>query len=192
MVEPWFCNPLTAVRFCVGAPIFVEGSSSPVKTRGFEPCMRGFESHPFCTILINVEETVMSKQKKTLQLGMNPSTASGRLVKDTLFRLAVELGHKCFQCGEDLERDSFSIEHKEPWLDSTNPKATFFDQDNIAFSHLSCNIGQGRRGTTPCPSNAAYNRGCRCDGCKAARRAKGQSSPYCKDARKERYLRLGT
>lgn len=89
----------------------------------------------------------MSKQKKTLQLGMNPSTASGRLVKDTLFRLAVEAGHKCHHCGDELTRDTFSIEHINPWLDSENPVELYFDQDNIAFSHLTCNIKAGRRPT---------------------------------------------
>jgi hypothetical protein len=90
------------------------------------------------------------KEKKTLQLGMNPSTASNRLVKDTLFRLAVEAGHACYQCGETLVRDTFSIEHKKPWLDSDDPKGSFFDQGNIAFSHLHCNVGAGRRNIKPC------------------------------------------
>lgn len=84
--------------------------------------------------------------KKTEQLGMNPSTASGRLVKDTLFKLAVEAGHKCFRCGEELTRETFSIEHKTPWLDSNNPLKNYFAQENIAFSHLSCNSKASRSG----------------------------------------------
>ena len=40
-----------------------------------------------------------SKIKKENQLGMNPSTASGRLSKDILFLLIVETGKdNCFQC----------------------------------------------------------------------------------------------
>jgi len=92
----------------------------------------------------------MSNQKKTLQLGMNPSTASGRLNKDLLFAFIEAAGHKCFRCGEDLTRDTFSIEHKEAWLDSTNPVGLFFDLGNIAYSHLTCNIKASR------PSNKKY------------------------------------
>jgi hypothetical protein len=135
---------------------------------------------------INVEETVMdtktkAKQKKALQLGMNPATASGRLVKDTLFRLAVSTGHKCFQCGEELTRETFSIEHMEPWLDSEDPKGNFFDQGNIAFSHLSCNRAAARprpRTATRAEAQATF-RG-RLGKTEQARR------------RKEQYQRTGT
>ncbi len=34
----------------------------------------------------------------------------------------------------------FSIEHKIPWQSAEDPKESFFDLDNIAFSHLKCNI----------------------------------------------------
>jgi len=75
--------------------------------------------------------------KKQMQLGMNPSTASGRLVKDTLWRFIVEANQdNCFQCGEKMERENFSVEHKTPWLDSDDPLFLFFDQNNISFSHL--------------------------------------------------------
>lgn len=135
----------------------------------------------------------MSKQKKTLQLGMNPSTASGRLVKDTLFKLAVDAGHKCYRCGKDLIRDTFSIEHKEPWLDSEDPAGMFFDQDNIAFSHLSCNVKESRgcfqKKAVPHGTSSGYDYyGCRCDECKAARK---ERLPYDSEARREKYLRTG-
>lgn len=84
--------------------------------------------------------------KKQTQLGMNPSTASHRLVKDTLWKLVVATGQdKCNRCGQPMTRETFSIEHKIPWLDSDDPVGLFFDQDNIAFSHLRCNIADGRR-----------------------------------------------
>lgn len=85
------------------------------------------------------------QNKKQEQLGMNPSTAQQRLVKDTLFRLAVEAGHVCFRCKQPLIRETFSMEHKEPWLDSADPKSLFFDQSNIAFSHSSCNFSAARK-----------------------------------------------
>lgn len=38
----------------------------------------------------------------------------------------------------------FSIEHKEPWF-NVAPEL-FWDLGNLAFSHLSCNVGNKRRG----------------------------------------------
>ena len=89
--------------------------------------------------------------KKQKQLGMNPATASNRLVKDLLFNFAVQAGHVCFQCGEPLTRDQFSIEHKVPWLDSEDPLHLYFSLDNIAFSHPSCNYAARRN----CPPSSA-------------------------------------
>lgn len=83
--------------------------------------------------------------KKQKQLGINPSTASGRLIKDLLFNFVIEAGHVCFRCGRPLNRETFSIEHIVPWLDSEIPTELFFDRDNIAYSHLSCNVGAARR-----------------------------------------------
>jgi hypothetical protein len=77
--------------------------------------------------------------KKRQQLGMGANTATGRLVRDLLFNFVVKDGHKCYRCGLDLDRETFSIDHKIDWLDSDNPVSNFFNIDNIAFSHLSCN-----------------------------------------------------
>lgn len=86
------------------------------------------------------------KEKKTQQLGMNPATASNRLVKDLLFTMLRDLGlDRCYHCSAQLDRDTFSIEHKIPWLDSEDPLTLFFDLHNIAFSHKSCNYGAARR-----------------------------------------------
>jgi len=80
------------------------------------------------------------KSKKEIQLGMNPGTASYRLMKDILFSLLLEIGKNiCFRCSLPLTRKDFSIEHKIPWLNSQNPVEKFFDITNISFSHLSCN-----------------------------------------------------
>lgn len=84
-----------------------------------------------------------SSQKE--QLGMNPSTASGRLVKDLLFRFVVESGYRCFRCGEELTRDTFSVDHKVPWLHSEAPVELYFDLDNVSFSHFTCNSAAARR-----------------------------------------------
>jgi len=80
------------------------------------------------------------------QLGMNVGTAQNRLVKDILFKLVVDGGNNiCHQCGESMERDTFTIEHKTPWRNSVNAYDIFFDLDNISFSHLACNVGAARR-----------------------------------------------
>jgi DNA phosphorothioation-dependent restriction protein DptG len=91
----------------------------------------------------------VSNHKKALQLGEPIGTASHKLRKLILFSLIVELGrNKCFQCQEEIkEVSTLSIEHKEPWLDSESPKEKFFDLENIAFSHISCNIGAARKPT---------------------------------------------
>ena len=128
--------------------------------------------------------------KKQNQLGMNPSTASNRLVKDILFKLAVDAGHKCFQCQGELTRESFSIEHKEPWLDSDDPIALYFNLDNIAFSHHGCNVGARRKAEALCGTCSKYTKGCRCDLCKAAH-AEAYRINYKPDQRSARYIRTG-
>lgn len=107
---------------------------------------------------------------KENQLGMNPGTASNRLVKDLLFDFIIRAGHKCFQCGKELKRDNFSIEHKKPWLYSENPTELYFDLNNIAYSHLKCNCSSSRRMNkiTECGHETKYKNGCRCEDCKRA------------------------
>ena len=84
--------------------------------------------------------------KKEKQLGMNPSTASSRLIKDILFKFINDLKlNSCYHCQTPMSRDDFSIEHKTPWLDSETPKELFFDLTNISFSHLSCNVSRSRK-----------------------------------------------
>lgn len=130
------------------------------------------------------------KDKKHKQLGMNPSTASSRLVKDILFKLATEAGYKCFQCSMELTRDTFSIEHMTPWLDSEDPVGMFFDLENVAFSHLSCNIGASRTREIdhPCGTFARYTKGCRCDDCIGAN-AQKQRIAYNPATRRDKYAR---
>lgn len=83
--------------------------------------------------------------KKKEQLGMNPSTASHRLVKDLLWKFICDTGNnECYHCKKPMIRDDFSIEHKIPWLDSEDPVGLFFSLENISFSHLSCNSSKSR------------------------------------------------
>ncbi len=82
-----------------------------------------------------------SNQIKAEALGMSYGAAANRLRKMILFDLVCRLRlNVCFQCGtEILSINDLSIEHKKPWLRSDDPIHTYFDLNNIAFSHLSCN-----------------------------------------------------
>ena len=89
----------------------------------------------------------MSNAKRKAQLlGMPFGTANGRLKKMLLFKLAGALGWLgCYRCDQGTIKsiEDFSIEHKEAWLTANDPVKAFFDLDNIAFSHIKCNIKAG-------------------------------------------------
>ncbi len=122
----------------------------------------------------------MSQEKKKLQLGMNPSTAQHRLRKDLMFFLAQKCNMDvCHQCGEKIETaKELSIEHKTPWLDSEKPIETFFDIENIAFSHLACNISAARRYQTSAED-------------KLQKKSASYKKYYTAEKRRERYQRTG-
>ena len=88
--------------------------------------------------------------KKSQQLGMNAGTASYRLIKDLLFDFVEKNGHVCFRCKQKLNREDFSVDHIEAWLDSENPQQLFFDLNNIAYSHKTCNTSAARRPNKVC------------------------------------------
>ena len=95
-----------------------------------------------------------NNKKKAEQLGMPHGTAAGRLRKQILWGYIVKCSDNvCHQCGEFINNiDELSIEHIVPWLDSEDPIGLYFEQKNIAFSHLSCNVAntsQTRNKMTP-------------------------------------------
>lgn len=133
----------------------------------------------------------MSK-KKAEQLGMNPSTASGKLTRDLLWHFIVLQGmDSCHRCGHKMTRDTFSTEHVISWLDSEDPVGLYFDVNNIRFSHLSCNCRASRRNTPQHGTTYMYSTGCRCEGCVEAKQQDNAKRSFCPDKRKERYLRTG-
>ena len=89
--------------------------------------------------------------KKDDTLGMPHGTAAGRLRKLILFDLLRQLDqNKCYRCDNTiLTADQLSIEHKEPWESRANGRELFWSLDNIAFSHIKCNSGAGRRYKIP-------------------------------------------
>ena len=86
-------------------------------------------------------------QRKNEQLGMNAATAANKLRKLIMFKLLKDSNKNvCYRCGKTIDSvEELSIEHKIPWLHSDNPKELFFDIDNIAFSHLKCNLAASRK-----------------------------------------------
>lgn len=84
--------------------------------------------------------------KKNATLGMPYGTASGRLRKIILFDLLKRHQENgCYRCQQPIESvDDLSIEHKLPW--EGRSKELFWDLNNIAFSHLKCNVPHVRPG----------------------------------------------
>ena len=112
-----------------------------------------------------------NNKRKNELLGMSFGSAAHRLRKSIMFQMAQSLGRdNCFRCGDRIESvDDLSIEHKESWRLSTNPRESFFDLNNIAFSHLSCNSSAGDRSAQARHGRGRYNSGkCRCEECRAA------------------------
>ena len=129
------------------------------------------------------------QQRKSEQLGMHYSTAQGRLKKMLLFMFIKKLKlDLCFRCSKPIvtSRD-LSIDHKKDWLDKDIRR--FWDLDNIAFSHISCNssasryagkkyehrIGDRTDEKDHYPSRTWYDRGCRCQDCRKIKKLSRRS-----------------
>ena len=131
-----------------------------------------------------------SNKNKDAFLGMPHGTATNRLRKMIMFDLLKRLGEDfCYRCENIIENvDDLSVEHKKPWL--WNDKKLFWDLDNIAFSHLKCNIANRPRGIDKnCKEGFHW-----CNGCKKclpvkAFGANNQSMSglklHCRDCRKK-------
>ena len=94
-------------------------------------------------------------------------TAGGKLKKMILFDLLKRHSENvCYRCGNEIEScDELSVEHKKAWLH--NDPALFWDLDNVAFSHLDCNMAERRvRPRNMVHTATGYRYGCRCNGCK--------------------------
>jgi hypothetical protein len=105
--------------------------------------------------------------KKKDQLGVSHGTLGNQLKKQLLFKYVKLAGDNfCFQCGAEItDIRELSVEHKSPWLDSDNPRELFMDMDNIAFSHLSCNIRASRPRLSNHGTDNMVRTGCKCTLC---------------------------
>lgn len=97
-------------------------------------------------------------KRKNDQLGMPHGTANNILRKSIMFQLVKDLNRDvCYRCNKKIETiEDFSIDHKEAWLD--NDPNLFWDLDNIAFSHLKCNIAHRRINYEALSKNHIANR----------------------------------
>jgi len=88
-----------------------------------------------------------SNEKKNRLLGEPYGTANSKLKKILLFDLAKRLDEDfCYRCGIKISSlEEFSIEHKQSWMYADNPIQMFYSLDNIAFSHIDCNVKAGIR-----------------------------------------------
>jgi hypothetical protein len=116
----------------------------------------------------------MRKRKAVETLGMPQGTASNRLRKMLLFRqLEKHNENVCVRCNQIiLTVEELSVEHIKPWEGIS--AELFWDLDNVAFSHLNCNVAARRifRGRRNDPKHGTWDEytrfGCRCKDCVAA------------------------
>lgn len=80
---------------------------------------------------------------------MPHGTANGKLRKMLLFYFVKKLNIDiCYRCKKRIVKlKDFSVDHKKSWMYADNPIEAFFDIENIAFSHIKCNIGGAKRPT---------------------------------------------
>lgn len=86
----------------------------------------------------------MANRKAIETLGMPQGTASNRLRKMLLFRqLKKHNENVCVRCEKEIETvDELSVEHIKPWEGIS--AELFWDLDNVAFSHMRCNVPHRR------------------------------------------------
>lgn len=84
-------------------------------------------------------------ERANSQLGRNHRTASHVLNRNIMMSLLKETKRDtCLRCAKPLTADTYSIEHLEEWLDSSDPKQKFFDLRNIDFVCKKCNSTYNR------------------------------------------------
>lgn len=124
-------------------------------------------------------------------LGVSYGAACNQLRKRLLFKFVCEAKlNMCHRCGKEIiSVGDFSVEHITAWLQADNPVDAFFDLDNIAYSHLSCNSGAASRTNKLQGSREEYRKKFN----RYQREYRHRMTPEERRAkRREKYLRLGT
>ena len=115
-----------------------------------------------------------SNKRKNDLLGMSHGSAVHQLRKRIMFAMIQRLDEDtCYRCGFKITNiKELSVEHKQPWQSAPNPIDAFFDLNNIAFSHLTCNVSVTTPNNTGRLRNhgaSLYQDGCRCEKCLIAK-----------------------
>ena len=101
-------------------------------------------------VQIDKTPTIIRKydEKRKEMLGISFSTANSRLKKNILFDFVERLGlNVCYRCNELITcAEELTVDHKEPWGISNNPVETFYDLNNIGYSHPTCNYSNNTKG----------------------------------------------
>lgn len=100
-------------------------------------------------------------RKKRVLLGMSFGMASGKLKKMLLFSFMKKLDMDlCYRCGKNITKlEEFSVDHKKSWMYAENPVDAFFDiENNIAFSHIGCNVAAAYKPNKIYKNNKEYKR----------------------------------
>jgi len=129
----------------------------------------------------------MSNRIKSQALGMSHGKAANKLRKIILFSFICYLNlNKCYRCEKQIKDiEDLSIEHKTAWLHAEDPYETFFDLNNIAFSHLKCNI---RGDNEPYPEHL---KGAKLNSARHKRHWLKMSLEERKKNRRKRYIKYG-
>lgn len=93
-----------------------------------------------------------------VRFGLSSGTAVHRLYRMVLFKiLCANRLNVCHRCGREIiTLKDLSLDHRSAWRDAQDPKAAFFDVDDVVFSHQGCNSGEPRKRRTHCPKGHAY------------------------------------
>ena len=107
--------------------------------------------------------------------GMTQNAAMKRLDRMLFFSLVEEVGRNiCYQCEEVINNyRELSVEHKVSHMGDSK---LFWSKDNLAYSHLACNVAAGLRGKGNRRNSkivirdhgtvGSYAKGCRCKPCR--------------------------
>ena len=113
-----------------------------------------------------------------VQLGMSIGTATHRLRKSMMFRLAQRCGlDVCCRCKTKITKEQdLTLDHVLPWRGEDTSR--FWDLDNLSFAHARCNFSAARRRRTT-PEEKRRNR------------AAGMRANYSTEGRRSKKLLTG-
>lgn len=111
-------------------------------------------------------------------LGMSSSTAYYRLLRDIIWAMIERDRIMCHRCGQAMTRDTYSLDHIDPWRNSPEAPRLYFDLTNVKYTHNACNLRAANLNKTiESTLNVTWVR---------------KPTPYDPEARRARYRRFKT